>query len=76
MTDQLTSSAILAEKPTKAHVMAARKFVESCPYTTTALLALADAVWELCEGSEFPQTQAECIERAAHELAPIEAEQV
>ena len=70
---------ILATVCTRLQIESARAFLESCPFTTTALAALAQAVRELMnEGSTGIEdsAQAMCIERATRELALIEALEV
>jgi len=69
---------ILSTEYTRAQVDAARRFIESGFYTTTALAAFAVALRELCadglDNAEAPQ--ADVIDRAVRELALVEALEV
>lgn len=62
---------ILATEYTEANARAAKRFLEGCAYTTTALAALATAVDEL-----EATAQADYLRGCCDRLAEIEADEI
>jgi hypothetical protein len=66
---------ILSTEATEAQQEAARRFINSFGYTTTALFALSQALDEMNEG-ETPTASVLLLRRAVQELARVEATEI